>query len=90
MGKWQYKGNTTNPGKKIWDEFEDEETGQSTLEIHQERKVSNWDNCKHQKWILLDEYANIQCENCGLGKHLSWGNEILKDGKIIKLKNPNL
>lgn len=81
-GNWNYKGNTTKPGKHIWDEYENEETGESTLEIHKEKKVSNFDNCDHS-YKLIDNNSNFQCQKCGLGGRLVWGMQFIKDGKIV-------
>ena len=79
---WKYKGNTTKPGKHIWDEYENEETGQSTLDVHEIRKISNWDKCKHH-YRLIDNNSNYQCQRCELGGRLVWGIQFIKDGQIV-------
>jgi len=87
----EYKGNTTRPGNPLWDEYLDKRTGKSTLQIHNLKKISNWDKCKHQgSWEILDPLGNLQCSKCGLGYKIVWGIEIVKDGKIIKLEKNRL
>lgn len=83
METWKYKGNTTNPGKHIWDEYVDDK-GNSTLEIHDQKEV--WRACKKHYFVPIDKRGNVQCKNCGLGQKIIWGIHILKKGKIIKLK----
>lgn len=81
----KYKGNTTKPGNPLWDEYMDS-TGQSTLEIHTKRKISEWDTCKHKKWDILDGNGNIRCNSCGLGRRIVWGiHKVTKAGKLVKV-----
>lgn len=83
----EYVGNTTKPGNPLWDEYVNKKTGKSSLEIHDLKKVSNWDKCNHQgNWEILDGNGNLQCKKCGLGYKIVWGIEIVKEGKIIKVK----
>ena len=82
MSKWKFTGNTTNPGNPLWNEYVDEETGRSSLQEHQKKKISEWDICKHY-WELIDSNGNIQCLKCGLGKRIAWGIEFVKKGKIV-------
>lgn len=81
----EYIGNTTKPGNPLWDEYRNKVTGKSTMEVHNLRKTSNWDKCKHQGfWRLLDPNGNIQCDNCGQGHRIVWGIEFCVDGKLTK------
>lgn len=83
---WKYVGNTTNPGNKLWDEYEHPLTGETTLHIHTPRKVTEFESCEHDgTWEMVDGYGNIQCRNCGLGKKIVWGIQIVKKGKLIDL-----
>jgi hypothetical protein len=80
---WEKVGNTTNPGKPIWDEYVNKETGESSLEIHTPKKISNFDKCDH--YYELDKTgANVVCRKCGLGHKFVWGIQFLKDGKIVE------
>lgn len=85
FGDWKYIGNTTKPGDPLWDEYENIKTGERTLKEYTPKKISNFDKCKHY-WELADNNGNITCKYCGLGKRVAWGNEIVRNGKVIKPK----
>lgn len=81
MKNLKYKGNTTNPDKRIWDEYEDEH-GNSSLEIHEPKKITNYDNCEHY-YEYADNGNDAVCKNCGLGHKIILGLHFIKDGKVI-------
>jgi len=83
MDNWKYKGNTTNPSKRAWDEYSDKE-GNSTLQEHTPKQI--WKACKKHFFIMSDSNGNLTCRNCGFGQKISWGIHILKNGKIVKPK----
>lgn len=84
---FQFVGNTTRPGDHKWDEFVDTRTGQSSLEIHTLKPVTNCADCGHY-WEVLDSTGHIHCKYCGLGKTLIWGLDIVSGGKIVRLDSP--
>lgn len=87
QGGLKYKGNSTNPSKRAWDEYVDKE-GNSTLSEHPQIEV--WRACKKHFFISADTLGNVQCRNCGFGQKIAWGIHILKKGKIVKLSPPKL
>ncbi len=72
-------------GKGLWANFKNLRTGEETLKVHNLKKVSSWDKCKHY-WELIDNNGNIQCKKCKLGQKIVWGKYIVKNGKLDKLK----
>lgn len=62
----------------------DLETGESTEEIHELRKISNFDECEHF-YVQIDDH-NIQCNKCGLGHQFVFGLQKLEHGKIVENK----
>lgn len=85
MSSWKYKGNSTKPNNHVWDEYVDEETGESTLEIHTPKKISNFDTCEHYYEVEKNGHS-VRCKNCGLGHTIVWGIQIVKDGKIVNAR----
>jgi hypothetical protein len=83
---WKFKGNTTKPGNPLWNEYEDDETGEKTLQEHKPSKVSSFDSCKHY-YELIDSLGNVQCHKCGLGTRIVWGIYKLQNGQIVKMKS---
>lgn len=82
---YQYLG-----GKGKWMNFKNLQTGEESVQIHQLRKVSKWDKCKHEGfWKPIDANGNIQCEKCEKGERIVWGKQIVKDGRIYNLKPKN-
>lgn len=79
---YKHKGNSTNPSKRIWDEYEDP-MGRSTLEIHTPKLV--WESCKKHHFICTDSIGNLQCRHCGQGQKIVWGIHKVKNGKIVKV-----
>ena len=79
---WRLKGNDFKPNKRIWDEYVNDETGESTTEKLSYQKSSTFDTCDHY-YELIDNNSNFQCQKCGLGGRLVWGKKFLKDGKIV-------
>ena len=79
---WKYKGNSTRPGNPLWDEYINEDTGESTMKEYHLKKSSHFDKCHHY-WKLIDSLGNVQCGKCGLGKRIVWGIEFVKNGKIV-------
>lgn len=75
-------GNSTNPAKRIWDEYVDE-TGKSSLEIHTPKEV--WRACDKHFFVAIDSLGNLQCRNCEAGQKIVWGIHKVKNGKIIKV-----
>lgn len=72
-------------GKGKWMNFENLQTGEQSIQTHNLKKVSNWDECEHF-WELKDSNGNIQCTNCELGQRIVWGKQIIKNGQIYNLK----
>ena len=77
LSEWEYKS-----GNGVWTEYVNTKTGESTLKVHQMRKVSNWDECDHY-YDLHEDGVSIQCDKCGKGGRIVWGTMFLKDGKIV-------
>lgn len=71
-------------GSGIHAVYIDLDTGESTEEIHDLIKISNFDECDHF-YTQIDE-QNIQCKKCGLGHHFVFGPQRLVDGKIVENK----
>lgn len=81
---WKPVGNTTKPSSRLWDEYVNPVTGESTLSVLTPKKVSQFDECDHYYELVSD--GNVQCKKCELGHKIAWGIQIIKDGKIITLK----
>jgi hypothetical protein len=61
--------------------YVDLETGESTEEVHELRKISKYDECDHY-YIQIDDH-NIQCRICELGHQFVLGLQHLENGKIV-------
>lgn len=81
MKELKYKDNTTNSKKRIWDEYENER-GDSTLQIHEPKKITQYDTCEHYYEYEDKQYSAV-CKKCGLGKAIVFGLHFVKDGKIV-------
>ena len=82
---WKYTGNTTRPGKAIWNEYTNEETGESTLEVYTPKEIMSSKGCNHF-YERIDRQGNIVCQHCGMGKRIITGMQTLVDGRIKVIK----
>lgn len=87
MSNWQPKGNSTKPGNPLWNEYENEDTGESTLEIHTPQRISSYDTCEH--FFVVDGHDAI-CKKCGFGQRFILGLQTIKNGEIINLDQKNI
>lgn len=69
-------------GNGIHSVFIDMETGESSEEVHDLVKVSKWDDCDHF-FVMMDDGANAQCRDCGLGQKIILGPQQIINGKIV-------
>jgi len=81
---WKFKGNTTQPGNPLFDEYVNIKTGESTLKEYKPRKITSYDTCNHY-FEMIDD-TNAQCKKCKLGQKIIWGLQFIQDGKIITKK----
>ena len=82
--EWRKRGNTTDPSKPYWNEYENEATGKRSLSIHTPQKITNFENCDH--YFVPDANGNVQCKKCTFGTRIAWGLQIVRMGKIIDLQ----
>jgi len=73
------------PGKAIWNEYVNEETGESTYQEITSKEIMSSQGCDHT-FERIDKLGNVVCRSCGLGKRIINGLHRLQDGKIEVIK----
>jgi hypothetical protein len=71
--------------KPIWDEYVNEETGESTTEIHDKKTLIDSSKCKHH-YEPIDSLGNVICRRCQIGTRMVRGIHELKDGSLKVIK----
>jgi hypothetical protein len=72
-------------GNPLHNVYENVKTGEKSYKDHQERKITNFEECPEHYFEVASRNGDIECARCGYPRKIVWGIHIVKDGKLIKL-----
>lgn len=78
---WEQVG----PDNGIWTQYEDKETGKTSLQLHEVKTV--WKSCKPKDHVFeITGNREATCTKCNMVRSFVAGKETFVDGKFLPLK----